>query len=167
VLSGQAALVAATMPPQPTYTAPPTETSGAYRLATLSPLTEEPCVLAFNQERIAHNLPPAVVDEWLVENTRAIAAVGMNSAAAGDTVNFITTGNAFVSGGATCANDLVKSSWANSDATMWLTNVDALWFGGLYIQGYGNGYNGHSGVGVASFPIDPRIYSDPNGLIWP
>ncbi len=72
VLSGQTVLVAPTMPPEPYYTPPATETRGAYRLSALDPLTEAPCILAYNQQRIALGLPAAVADEWSVENTRAV-----------------------------------------------------------------------------------------------
>lgn len=161
VLAGQTTLVAPTMPPQPLYTPPATERGGLYRIATLSALTEAPCVLAFNQQRQAHGLAPAVVDEWSVENTRAIAYVGMNPNGAGQTVRFLTTGNAVNSGGANCSHDTLP--FASSAATQWLYNAETQWFGGFYST-YANNTQG---FGAAEYPIDPRVYTDQNGLIWP
>ncbi len=69
-------LVAPTMPPQPLYTPPAVETNGDFRLSTLDPLIEAPCILAWNSLRAGKGLSSAVADEWSLENSYAIAWVG-------------------------------------------------------------------------------------------
>lgn len=67
---GAQTLIAPTLPSQPSVTPNPVETSGAYRLATLSPVEAE-CVATMNQLRLQNALQPLVPDEWLLENVRA------------------------------------------------------------------------------------------------
>lgn len=157
------ALVAATMPPQPLYTPPAAETSGNYRLMTIDPLTEAPCVLAWNSVRASKRLPQSVVDEWSLEkNSHAIAWVGFRPAGAGERV-FITSGGVYNSGGANCAHDTIGAAWSDQALQPWLTNRQTLWFGAEYIP-YSTQ---HSGYGTGEFPIDPRVANDPNNLVWP
>lgn len=162
-LSSPIPLLAPTMPPQPLYTPPAVETNGDYRLVTLDPLVEAPCILAFNQLRASKALAPAVVDEWAQENARTIAWAGFQPGSVGLPVKEITTGNVMDSGGGNCANATVGAGWSTPAALAWMANPQTLWFGGAYIP-----YNAqHSGYGDADFPIDPRVNVDPNGLIWP
>ena len=160
-LSAPIPLLAPTMPPQPLYTPPAVETSGNYRLATLDPLTEAPCILAWNSLREANGLSAAVADEWGLENARAIDNDG-NPAASGQTITFITSGNDIVSGGANCATNIVGYAFS-SGVQGWARNSESHWFSGQYIP-YSARY---SAVGSAIFPIDPRVNVDPNNLIWP
>lgn len=156
-------LIAPTMPPQPLYTPPAAETSGNYRLVTIDPLLQAPCILAWNALRESKGVSPAVVDEWSLENSYAIAWGGIQPNGAGQTVHFITTGNVMDSGGANCANATVGFAATMGSAQPWVTNSQTLWFGGTYFP-----YNAqHSGFGTADFPIDPRVNADPNGLVWP
>lgn len=52
------------------FPVPAVETHGAFRLVTLSPETEVPCISAFNQKRVDKRLPPVVEDEWEAELAR-------------------------------------------------------------------------------------------------
>lgn len=162
-LSAPLTLAAPTMPPQPLYTPPAVETSGNYRLATIDSLTEAPCILAWNSIRAGKSLAPAVADEWSIENSYAISWVGFQPNGAGTTAYPITTGNVLDSGGANCAAATVGFAWSMQSAQPWVTSPQSLWFGAAYIP-----YNAqHSGFGAADFPIDPRVYTDPNNLVWP
>jgi len=158
-LSAPIPLLAPTMPPQPLYTPPAVETSGNYRLATLDPLTEAPCILAWNSLREANGLSASVADEWSLENAYAIAWVGFQPTGGGQTLQVITTGNSNGSGGSNC-NQTAMYQWAN--AQPWPGNSQTLWYGGAYFPYTST----HSGYGAANFPIDPRVYTDPNGLTW-
>ena len=161
VLNGGAqVLVAPTMLPEPLYTPPAVETSGKYRLATLDALMEAPCILAYNQKRIALGLPAAVVDEWLTENTRAIDRAH-DASPSGVPVYFLTTANASISGGNNCA-ELMATAFSNP-AFQYSGNRNAVWFGGRYVP-YASEI---SGFGQLEFPVDPRIFMDPIGLPWP
>lgn len=153
-------LHAPAMPPQPLYTPPAVETSGNYRLATLDPLTEAPCILAWNALREANGLSPAVADEWSLENGRGVANDG-TPGGSGQTIAFISSGNDVVSGGASCGSTVV--TYASLNMASWVHDHQAIWFGGQYIAYTTQ----HSSIGTALFPIDPRVAIDPNGLLWP
>lgn len=155
-------LVAPTLHPEAIYTPPAVETSGAYRLVTLDPLQDAPCVLDFNLLRARKGLSPAVTDEWSMENARAIAWVGFQPNGGGQPFYAITTGNGNYSGGASCL-DMLNYQWSFASVQAWVWNPQMLWFGGSYIQYTAQ----HSGYGASNFPIDPRVNVDPNGLIWP
>ena len=170
VLNGQTTLVAPTMPPEPDFTPPGTELGGAYRLATIDPLTEAPCVLAYNQDRIAHGLPSAVVDEWLLENSRAIVS-GERIASqtnSGGTAQFLTggTGHSSNSGGSNCAAATLGGTNGDFQGQSQALNAQALWFSGYY-----KAYDGIiSGFGASQFLVDPRWpdATDPGSLPpWP
>ncbi len=68
---GQQMLKASALPLVPDYTPTPAERSGNYRLATLDPVTEVPCLQDYNAVRISRGENPVVADEWLTENVRA------------------------------------------------------------------------------------------------
>jgi hypothetical protein len=157
-------LVAPTMPPQPLYAPPAVETSSSYRLTTLDSLTEVPCLLAWNQLRAASRLQPAVLDEWLTENTRAIAWIGYQPNSTGLKIYPITSGGIDPSGGNNCADTVIGGAYADSALKPWFSNPQALWFAGQYLP---TNPAVHSGFGAAEFPIDLRVFPDPNGLIWP
>ncbi|HKU69174.1 MAG TPA: hypothetical protein VJP85_15485 [Candidatus Baltobacteraceae bacterium] len=156
-------LVAPTMPPQPLYTPPSVEKSGNYRLLKLDPLTEAPCILAWNALRANKGLSAAVADEWSLENSYAIAWVGYQPNGGGQIVYPLTTGNGSASGGDNCLN-MLTYQWSFPSIQTYAYDTQTLWFGGAYIP---TNPSMHSATGQTNFPIDPRIYSDPKGLIWP
>jgi hypothetical protein len=169
VLNGQSTLIAPTMPPQPYYTPPATEIGGSYRIATLDPLTQVPCILAYNQKRQSLNLPAAVADEWSLENTRAVVQSTYNLSLTNSTgtEQFLTggTGHAYVSGGANCAAWTASSNVMFSGQSQALS-PQALWYGGDYYIFAGDG----QAFGSAETPIDPRFPDtiDPTPApIWP
>lgn len=154
---GNQALVAPTLPTVPSgYTAPMWETNGDYRLATLNASTEMPCLIAWQYERAQNSLAGSSVDEWLIENVRAIVAYNQ-VAPPGSASTPLTTGNSGATGGTSCPASVVNAS-AFSQST-YATNLRALWFGGEYV------YAG--AVGLAEFPVDPRSFADPNHPVWP
>jgi hypothetical protein len=162
-LSAPIPLLAPTMPPQPLYTPPAVETSGNYRLATLDPLIEAPCILAWNSLREANGLSAAVADEWSMENAYAIAWVGFQPNGGAQVMRFLTTGDTFVSVGSSCASSLIALIASSPTAKTSYTDPQTLWFGAGYLP-----YDAsHSSYGAANYPIDPRVFSDPHGLNWP
>ena len=171
VLNGQTTLIAPSMPPIPLYTPPATETGGSYRIATLDALKEASCVLAYNQERISFGLPATVVDEWLVENSRAILAEHGNPAysvqtppAPGNPWGFLTTGDSGMLGGNNCYQ-IMTSAFQASSAEFYNKASNAGWFAGGYAP-YQSG-SSISAYGVIEYPIDPRVFTDPNVPMWP
>ncbi|HTV92529.1 MAG TPA: carboxypeptidase-like regulatory domain-containing protein [Verrucomicrobiae bacterium] len=159
---GNQTLVAPTLPTVPAgYTAPAWETNGDYRLATLNASTEMPCLIAWQYERAQNSLAGSSVDEWLIENVRAINAYAA-VAPPGSLSTPLTTGNDASTGGATCATQ-ISSSFAVG-ASVYATDPRTAWFAGQYVP-----YNGGStsAQGGAEFPIDPRSYTDPNHPTWP
>ena len=171
VLYGQTTLVAPTMPPIPLYTPPATETNGSFRIATLDPLTEAPCVLAYNQERSSFGLSGAVVDEWLVENSRGFVAEHNNPAFSVQTTpapsnpnGYLTSANAFISGGNNCLQ-MISGFVTGTKTAPFVANANSEWFAIAYkpfVVG-----SSFSAYGVAEFPIDPRVYADPIEQFWP
>lgn len=156
-------LTAPTMPPQPLYTPPLAETGGKYRLMTIDPLIEAPCILAWNSLRAGKSLSAAVADEWSLENSYAIAWVGFQPNGGGQLVHAVSTGSQMTSGGANCASALIGAAWSSPSAQPWVANSQTLWLGSAYIP-----YDvQHSADGFADFPIDPRVNIDPNSLVWP
>jgi hypothetical protein len=154
---GSQTLVAPTLPTVPSgYTAPLWETNGDYRLATLNASTEMPCLIAWQYERAQNSLAGSGVDEWLVENVRAINAYAV-VASPGSNNPVLTTGNDSDTGGVACAEQIDGSFVAGASA--YATDMRTLWFGGQYV--YSTAHGG------AEFPIDPRSYTDPNHPTWP
>ncbi|MFN2450051.1 MAG: hypothetical protein ABR508_09765, partial [Candidatus Baltobacteraceae bacterium] len=167
VLAAQTSLVAPTLVAQPLYTPPAVETSGAYRLSTLDARIEAPCVLAYNQDRAALGLAPAVVDEWLLENTRGIQYVINSPNGGGQTINFLTwgTGHSYDSGGANCASSTIQQPGVFTTPTSQALGANALWFAGSWSEAVVAG--GVAVGGSAQFPIDPRIAAQSSSLSWP
>jgi hypothetical protein len=165
---GAQTLHAPVLPPIPLVTPPAAETSGAYRLTTLN-ANETPCLAAFNAERASHSLASVVPDEWLVENSRAIAEehVAWNGIGPPPTpepsnpYGSVTTGNESVNGGASCSAALIAPAYDGSNP--FATTSDTLWFGGTWYS-YDSG---SEAFGDAEFPRDPRGYADPNVPNWP
>jgi hypothetical protein len=154
---GNQTLVAPTLPSVPAgYTAPAWETNGTYRLATLDPTTEMPCLIAWQYERAQDVLPGASVDEWLIENVRADNAYAA-VAPAGSSIITIVSKAAYASGGTSCGASLVTNALFSQNTNA--TNPTTLWFAGDYVYG--------TGVGLAEFAIDPRVFTDPNHPTWP
>ncbi|HEY9179314.1 MAG TPA: hypothetical protein VIO32_01265 [Candidatus Baltobacteraceae bacterium] len=155
---------APTLVPQPLYTPPAVETNGNYRLATIDALNEAPCYLAWNVQRQAHSLTPAVLDEWSTENARAISWVGFQPNGAGQGVQFLTAIDAIVSGGSNCSVNMVLPYWQSAASYYnYVTDPEDAWYGGSYLP-----YNNqHSATGAADFAVDPRIIPDPSGTPWP
>lgn len=162
---GTQSLVAPTMPPVPGVTPPAVETGGSYRLATIDQVHEAPCITAYDQARSTAGLPKAVIDEWLTENDRAIvlqhqgAFAGQNSSA--NPIGFITTGNVAITGGSTCSDATTSLNQAPSQQYF----VASAWFAGSYYP-YQQGQS-YPAYGAIEFPIDPRLYKDPNVPNWP
>ncbi|HET6894560.1 MAG TPA: hypothetical protein VFH72_04165 [Candidatus Baltobacteraceae bacterium] len=156
-------LVAPTMPPQPLYTPPAVETNGDYRLITIDPLIEAPCILAWNSLRAGKGLAGSVADEWSLENSYAIAWGGFQPNGGGTPFYPLTTGNGNVSGGADCL-DMLNYQWNFASVQTYAYNSQTFWFGGAYIP---SDPAIHSAYGADDFPIDPRVYADPNNLVWP
>ena len=161
-VSSPLTLHAPTLVPQPLYTPPAVETSGAYRLATIDALNEAPCYLYFNQQREANSRSDVVLDEWSIENSRAVVFVGTQSNGAGQIVFTLTTGSWVSSGGANCAAIVQSFAFTNA-SKQWSLDRQTLWFGADYVP-YTAQY---SGRGAGDFPIDPRILPDPSGTPWP
>ena len=154
---GNQTLVAPTLPSVPAgYTAPSWETNGDYRLATMNAQTEMPCLIAWQYERAQNTFAGSSVDEWLLENVRADMGYALSTNGAGANVTLLTTGNAGISGGVSCAGYISPTLFSQST---YATDPRTLWFGGQYV------YSG--AVGLAEFPIDPRSYTDPNHPTWP
>ncbi len=173
VLNGQTILAAPTMPPVALYTPPATETGSSYRLATLNALTEVPCVLAYNTARTSFGLSGAVIDEWLVENSRAFIAqhespqfyVNPPTPEPSNPFGYLASGSGFQSGGNNCAQMMTTVTTFDGQLGVYSKNANAQWFGGIYAP-YAPG-NSYSAYGLAEYPIEPRVYSDPNVPIWP
>lgn len=162
VLSGQTTLVAPTMPPFPGVTPPPVETSGNYRLANIDQTLELPCIQEYDSARTSRSLPLPVVDEWLTENSRSAVAQSQTpykgQVAPGNTFGYLTTANINITGGTDC------SQLINPLPSPYATNESTPWFAGSFMQYRGGAY---SAFGVAQFPYDPRVYTDPNAVPWP
>jgi hypothetical protein len=163
---GNQTLVAPTLPTVPAgYTAPAWETNGDYRLATMNAQTEMPCMIAWQYERAQSNLAGTSVDEWLLENVRALNAY-QQVAAAGTSLGSMQIASATgTSGGAACSGYIDPQFNAVYDAMA--MNQRTLWFAGQYVPFGYNGNTSVSAMGLAEFPIDPRSYTDPNHPTWP
>lgn len=168
-LSGQTVLAAPTMPPIPLVTPLPNEVNGKYRLTTIDQTNEVPCITDYDQQRVTLGLPKAVIDEWLTENMRAALSSATNPATATATPNplypygYLTSGSTAVSGGSSCMS--VMTSPGAFSTGSYAYNAQALWFAGSYITYTPPGAS-PQGYGIAEFPIDPRVFTDPNAQPW-
>ena len=166
---GNQTLLAPTLPPVPTISPQPWETNGDYRLATLNPTTEAPCFVDWQQDRAANGLPAGAVDEWLVENIRALNTYEHSPGAvpgpwSGNSYGDITTGNGGGIGGTSCQS-LLDGYFSPTNGGQYTLDPQTEWFAGQYIA-----YVPGSAVAAimgAEFPIDPRAFVDPNVPTWP
>jgi hypothetical protein len=167
VLNGQAILVGPTMPPVPGITPAPVETNGDYRLVTIDQTHELPCIQDYGAQRVQRGLPKPVIDEWLTENVRAAVNQSVTpfnkQTAPSNPYGFLSTGNATVTGGTDCVN-LVNPAFMLPN--QWAISTAAEWYAGSYLP-----YQSRNGTipayGASLFPIDPRLFEDPNVAIWP
>lgn len=165
VLSGQSVLVAPTMPPIPGITPAPVEVNGDYRLATIDQVHELPCIQDYDAQRTQRGLAKPVIDEWLTENVRAAVeqSVTPYNKQTGPTnpYGYLTTGNAEGTGGTDC-RFIVTASFTNN-ATPFV--MQSPWYAGSYLP-YQVSNGTQPAYGVSLFPIDPRLYKDPNVPNW-
>ena len=161
---GNQTLLAPTLPPVPAGYAPPAwETNGEYRLATLNEATETPCLEAWQYERAQYGLSMGSVDEWLLENVRAVNAYFQTPGST--TATLIALGGSQNSGGGNCATANVILAFTSPVGS---TSFDprALWFFGQY-DFFIPGVSTTSAYGLSEFPIDPRANTYPNEPTWP
>ena len=165
VLNGQSVLTAPTMPPIPGVTPPAVETSGNYRLASIDQTKELPCIQEWDAQRIAHSLPLSVIDQWLTENVRAVAAQSQTAyigdVSASNPYGFLTSANAKVQGGTNCKG-IIDFTFSQTDA--YALNPSSIWFAGTYLAYQGGTA---SAYGINEFPYDTRVYVDPSAVAWP
>ncbi len=166
---GNQTLLAPTLPPVPTITPQPWETNGEYRLATLSPTAETPCLVDWQQERAANGLAAGTIDEWLLENARAFQIYRQNPNYAnapwpGNAFGLITTGNEG-GGGVSCQTG-VASSFVPG-ANTYAVNPQTEWFAGQFVIFSAYGGTNNEAMQSIEFPIDPRSFTDPNVPVWP
>ena len=164
---GNQTLLAPTLPPVPTITPQPWETNGEYRLATLSPTTETPCLVDWQQERASNNLPAGSIDEWLLENIRATNTFHQspsyfNAPWPGNAFGSLTTGNAG-GGGVTCQDVLGTMFVPGTVGGNYSYSPQTVWFAGQFLTGSSTVATQQS----IEFPIDPRSFTDPNVPVWP
>lgn len=154
-------LKAPTLPTFPSVTVPTWETNGDYRIATLNATTEVPCVQAFNELRTSNNVPQVVVDEWLVENTRAINTwLSVGTPKPAPTNNGTLTLYEIQQVDGTCA------SLASSTSVAQALNTNTLWYAGSNVTATPPGFTQSQQYGYEEFPLDPRFQADPLGN-WP
>jgi hypothetical protein len=168
-------LLAPTLPtipiPNPDSTATPyprprAEKHGAWRLTTINPRREKPCAVAFDQQRAKHKLPPTVVDEWLMEQSREDFAYQVSTGTrVPEPVPAFSLASIGQAGAGTCSG-MIATYFAPPNNVRWYLDPRALWFGGVFF----NWNRGLQGGGFAQTPIDPRIYdpTTPFGIYsWP
>jgi hypothetical protein len=164
------------MPTFPTVTATVPEKSGDYRLATLDS-HEVPCAKAFNVQRTALGLEPAVVDEWLTENTRGevgdrinpkvepflkyvVLSTGQIAADGGDNkpVDGVSACGYYLVPGAFASAFPIEQKYALDPRTHWMS---ARWV--LFTPPH----SVTQGYGLVQYPRDPRNFQDPKVKYWP
>ncbi len=166
-LSGQRVLVAPTMPPIPGITPAPVELNGDYRLATIDRAHELPCITDYDAQRVQLGLAKPVIDEWLTENVRGRSqpvgnAIQWPSWMHHNLFGFLSTGNSTQTGGTDCSTMAAYAFTRNS-----LPYATASqWFAGSYLP-YQSGSTVRPAYGASEFPIDPRLFTDPNVPNWP
>jgi hypothetical protein len=169
LIGGNQMLAAPTLPQYSGVTVPTWETNGDYRLATLNETTEMPCYIGWQYERAQNSTAGSTVDEWLVENTRALIQATVNR----DTINTTLTGpyGFEASGVPDCAEDLIQGSGfaagpeANPNgANAYVKDPRAVWVSGAgYPVLTPVGASASSPIGSFGFMIDPRS----SGATWP
>ena len=127
---------------------------------------ELPCIGDYDQQRTQRGLPKPVIDEWLTENVRATVEQTftpyIDEADPTNPFGFLTTGNEAVNGGANCT-DMVSDAFAGKN--IWAISRGALWFAGSYVP-YQSSDGNRPAYGASLFPIDPRLFIDPNVPNW-
>ena len=156
---GNQTLHAPTLPPVPAgYTPPVWETNGDYRLAMLNEATEMPCLVAWQYERTQYGLSMGSVDEWELENVRAVNAYAQTPNAT--TATLIAVGGYQNSGGTDCANANVILAFNGASVQGNELVPQVPWFFGQYdFNPYGDG--------LSEFTQDPRNNTYPNAPTWP
>jgi hypothetical protein len=165
------------LPSIPLASATGVERGGDYRLATLDG-HEVPCAKAFDAARTALKLEPAVVDEWLTENTRAFVSWRVNpNLKTFRTFASLSTGQLEVVGGGSkrvdgespCGYYLIEStvfSTAFPSIEKYALDPRTHWIGARWVMF--NPANGdRQGIGYAQYPRDPRNFQDPRVRYWP
>lgn len=158
---GNQSLKAPTLPPIPTVTPATWETNGDYRLSTLDIAKEDPCFAGYNQKRTSSSLPATSVDEWLMENARAVNAYFANGSPGGIGYGWLATGNETVT--SPSCNAATIAFAFNPPASTQSTDLRNIWFAGIAYS-YQNGTQSSTSM---EFPVDPRSYTDPNVPTWP
>jgi hypothetical protein len=146
---------------------PAVERSGNYRLATLDVRLEFPCLSAFNHARAGRGLPAFIVDEWMLENVRAIVSYDRTVVPGGRTyvTEPIFTGTS-EKGGKNCRTSLVDPAFDPGAARALALDPRSLWYAGEFLPRSAPGQAG-SAHGWQLFGIDPRAYRDPSNPPWP
>lgn len=166
---GNQTLHAPTLPPIPTITPPAAETNGDYRLLTLDPVGEAPCLTDFNAARASLNLPPVVEDEWLTENDREANAFHItpgyyHAPWPGNPVGALTSYSPDSGELSQVCQDGVNEAF-NGDAAA-SKSPQQEWFGGNIAGPYSvSGSTGY--IAQLEIPLDPRSAADPSGVVWP
>jgi hypothetical protein len=168
-------LIAPTLPRQPRPTAPypsphpvsipAIERSGNYRLGSIDETLEFPCLNAFNHARAGRSLPAFILDEWLLENVRAIESYVKTTTPGGrkyDT-EAILTGTSSI-GGASCAKALVDPAF--QAARRIALDPRSLWYAGEFLPAGTAGQPGRA-HGTQLFGIDPRDETNSGYPPWP
>jgi hypothetical protein len=168
-------LAAPTLPTQPRPTAPypspkpvsipAIERSGNYRLASIDQTLEFPCLSAFNHARAGRGFPPLVLDEWLLENVRAIESYAKTTkpGARRYHTEAIFTGTAST-GGKTCAKALVDPAFQKAHHLA--VDPRSLWYAGEFLPPGTAGQPGPA-HGRQLFGIDPRAGTNSGYPPWP
>jgi hypothetical protein len=162
---GTQALKAPSLPTILTVTLPTWETNGDYRIATLNATTEVPCFQAWQTARAANNVAASSVDEWLIENARALETELQNG---GGLRGFLTSdATGFTSMGAVSGCPFVPVIFPGGAlATAGATDPRTVWFGARFVTFSTDGGLNEQTAGAGEFPIDPRSFTDPNVPIW-
>ena len=155
-------------PPYPSphpVSIPAIERSGNYRLASIDETLEFPCLNAFNHARAGRGLPAFILDEWLLENVRAIESYVKTTTPHGrryDT-EAIFTGTSSI-GGASCAKALVDPAF--QAARRIALDPRSLWYAGEFLPAGTAGQPGRA-HGTQLFGIDPRDETSSGYPPWP
>jgi hypothetical protein len=172
---GMQRLKAPTLPSQPRPTAPypspkpvaipAIERSGDYRLASIDSTLEFPCLSAFNHARAKRGLPAFVLDEWLLENVRAIESYVKTAKPGGRRYDIepIFTGTSST-GGTACSQALVDPAFQTAHSLA--VDPRSLWYGGKFLPAGSVGRRGRA-HGTQLFGIDPRAKTNPAYPPWP
>jgi hypothetical protein len=140
------------------------ERSGNYRISKIWKAEELPCLKTFDADRIAAKLAPAVADEWVAENTRALGRNWMWAMNSGSQ-SFLSSATT-EEGGASPCSVMVNRWFLNTDVLYhFATNPQTRWFGGenykFTLRGFPNSFS------IGEIPPDPRYRDNEGGVTWP